>query len=177
MGEVRCRSSVSSLRKGLPEHNRVVAFAARRCSERDAVVTEAMSDPVTVEPTTTVAELVDRLVARSARAACVLDDGRLAGIVTKTDLGRLADDDDLGALFVRDLQTPSPRTVSVTATIAEAAEIIAREDVHQLPVLGSAGQLVGIVTTQDLERWLVRSGDAAAPAVVGRIRGRAGRTG
>ena len=50
---------------------------------------------------------------------------------------------------IRDIMTSSPTTVETSTTVAEAAKIMASEDVGPLPVV-DGGRLVGIVTDRDL---------------------------
>jgi CBS domain-containing protein len=55
---------------------------------------------------------------------------------------------------VRDVMTKNVITISPTATIVEAAELMEKHDVNRLPVV-SEGKLVGIVARADLIRALV----------------------
>ena len=50
---------------------------------------------------------------------------------------------------IRDIMTSSPTTVETSITVAEAAKIMASEDIGPLPVV-DGGRLVGIVTDRDL---------------------------
>ena len=50
---------------------------------------------------------------------------------------------------IRDIMTSSPTTVETSTTVAEAAKIMASEDIGPLPVV-DGGRLVGIVTDRDL---------------------------
>ncbi|HEX2876070.1 MAG TPA: CBS domain-containing protein, partial [Polyangiaceae bacterium] len=55
-----------------------------------------------------------------------------------------------------DLMTPVPLTVPETASVAEAAAIMAREHVHRLFVTGQGGTLTGVVAAMDVVTWLGR---------------------
>ena len=50
---------------------------------------------------------------------------------------------------IRDIMTSSPTKVETSTTVAEAAKIMASEDIGPLPVV-DGGRLVGIVTDRDL---------------------------
>lgn len=53
------------------------------------------------------------------------------------------------AKSVRDVMTPSVRTVSPSQSLAEAAEVMKGEDVGSVPVV-EEGRLAGIVTDRDI---------------------------
>jgi CBS domain-containing protein len=50
---------------------------------------------------------------------------------------------------VRDVMTNNPTTCEPSATLVDAAKVIAREDVGSVPIVES-GRLVGIVTDRDI---------------------------
>jgi CBS domain-containing protein len=90
----------------------------------------------------------------------VLDDGRLAGILSRGDV-RGAWASEVPSLFhhehhwllagkpVRRFMTPDPVTVAPTATVTDACLRMLEHDIGGLPVV-ERGQLVGILTTSDL---------------------------
>jgi predicted transcriptional regulator len=91
--------------------------------------------------------------------------GRLVGILSLTDIMRLsfgnvfaaqeeADYAVLEMLSIEQVMRHQPRTVSPDDTIKEAAEILANEEFHALPVVED-GRLVGIVTTTDVIKYLL----------------------
>lgn len=51
---------------------------------------------------------------------------------------------------VQELMTPSPTTVSEDATVIDVARIMRDEDTGAVPVVGSDGQPVGLVTDRDI---------------------------
>ena len=50
---------------------------------------------------------------------------------------------------VRDVMTSNPTTCEPTATLVDAAKVMAREDVGPVPIV-EAGKLVGLVTDRDI---------------------------
>ncbi|HEY6725185.1 MAG TPA: CBS domain-containing protein [Polyangiaceae bacterium] len=139
-------------------------------------VTAVMASPVvTVDSETPVRDLLRLFVAGGIGAVPVVNArGEPVGVVSKTDVLRAVYEDpscagpaiaaeseverDLPAqgsdLRASGLMTPSPLTVPESASIAEAASIMAREHVHRLFVTGQAGSLSGVVSAMDLVSWL-----------------------
>ena len=65
---------------------------------------------------------------------------------------------------VSDFMTPDPITLTPGATLNEAAEAMVRNEIHELPVVDSAG-IVGIITERDLRALFgqrLRDGDYAS---------------
>lgn len=136
-------------------------------------VTAVMASPVmTVDAETPVRELLRLFVAGGIGAAPVVNPrGEPVGVVSKTDVLRAVYDDPSAAnpavateppparesdLRASDLMTPGPLTVPESASVAEAASIMAREHVHRLFVARQAGSLSGVVSAMDIVSWLGR---------------------
>ncbi len=71
-------------------------------------------------------------------------DGQLVGIVSRRDIFRKFEEDQLSLIMKKEIMTISP-----DATIEEAAEIFYTKRIHRLPVVED-GKLVGIITPTDL---------------------------
>ncbi|MFZ5442803.1 MAG: CBS domain-containing protein [Myxococcota bacterium] len=54
------------------------------------------------------------------------------------------------ALSVRDLMTPSPHTIGVRLSLADAAKMMKKYEIRHLPVL-EAGALVGVLSDRDVQ--------------------------
>ncbi len=52
--------------------------------------------------------------------------------------------------------TLDPITISVEATISEAAQVMLSEKISGLPVINDEGKLVGIITESDIFRMVVQ---------------------
>jgi CBS domain-containing protein len=126
-------------------------------------VTEFMQKSViTVSPELPVGEL-ERLLAEEeiGGVPVVADDGRLLGIVSKTDVVRaLAEsvEGGLGELFppeqsVEDIMTPSVVTVGPSASLAEVARLMIDGRLHRV-LVADGGRILGIVTPFDVLRVL-----------------------
>lgn len=142
---------------------------AAEASYRSAVVSESLrgipvrqlmsSEYIAVEPSIPVSDLVHEvLLPRTARSAVVLQDGRLAGIVTLTDIKKVARD-RWERVTVGEIMTPVPRVVTVEPE-SEVLQLLRRldeGDLHVLPVIrdGDDGPVVaGIVSRSHLIRFL-----------------------
>jgi CBS domain-containing protein len=126
---------------------------------------ELMSEPVvTVRPRTPAKAAIALLAAHGFTALPVVDDGRLVGVVTESDLlrGRVVTDartshapattpeTTVGAVMTRD-----PRTVAPNTDVAKVARLMLDERLRSVPVLEN-GLVVGVVTRRDLLRVLAR---------------------
>ena len=77
-------------------------------------------------------------------AVPVLKDDKLVGIVTRKDILRKIDEDQLALLM-----TPNPVTVQVDTSIQDIVKILATTPFRRLPVLKD-DKLVGIITVRDI---------------------------
>jgi CBS domain-containing protein len=138
------------------------------------------SQVITVSPHASIREVAQLMREHTVTALPVVTDaGKLVGIVTEIDLitrhapprqpqyipllwglipMRLDDYSTykeqvrhILAVFVEDLMTQDPATVTPTDTIEHAAELMVKPGHRSLPVLEN-GKLVGIVTRTDLVR-------------------------
>ena len=117
----------------------------------------------TVDAGATLAEIAEALAADEVGALCVIEDGRLAGIVSERDVvvhiaaGANPAHLTAGEAMSNDLVTASPDD-----SVLEAAKRMEDAQVRHLPVLDE-GDIAGIVSMRDLFMVLV---DANDPAVV-----------
>jgi CBS domain-containing protein len=85
--------------------------------------------------------------------------GRPIGIVSRTDVLRWATQErtSLPAATVADVMTPVTFSLPANESVAKAAALMVFEHVHRLPVLAPSGEVIGIVSSHDVMRWLARS--------------------
>jgi len=119
-------------------------------------------DPVTVTPSTDVAEAIRQMKRANCRRLPVLDNGRLVGIVTLHDMygilphhvnpakADLAPGLESG-IAVGDVMTRDVITAEPTEPLEEVAERMRRNRVGGIPVV-HRGVLVGIITESDIFR-------------------------
>jgi CBS domain-containing protein len=106
-------------------------------------------DLLTVEGGLPVVAVAKRMVDRNVGAVLVLDDGRLAGIMTERDLMRavacgLGDD-----AVVRECMTADPDTIAPDDTIEHAAVLMIHGGYRHLPVV-DGDDVVGVLSIRDL---------------------------
>ena len=150
-----------------------------------ATVADIMDpEPVTVSPDSTVEEVVRTLKEHGLPGVPVVNEAnRCVGMITEADLVLAGEEGDLhiphyveimgGVVFLEPLRgfearlrkavatraaemmTDDPVTIDVTASVRDAARIIADEGFNRLPVV-EHGRLVGIVTRVDVLQALAR---------------------
>lgn len=125
-------------------------------------------DVVTVEPQTTFKTCVRLMRMHGVGSLPVVDGVKLVGILTVTDLmfkelrltvreryeGNGVRDRSLsaGAMMSRNVVTITP-----DAPLVAAVRLMFERQINQLPVVGGAGQLMGIISRSDILRVFLRS--------------------
>lgn len=95
----------------------------------------------------------------------VLEDGKLAGILSKNDLNqveflcdfvgeRLEQSTIFKSLSIQELMTENVKSLKVDSTISEAVQIFSNNSFQSLPIMDN-GELVGIVTTKDVFGYML----------------------
>lgn len=59
--------------------------------------------------------------------------------------------------LVREVMTPIAVTLAEDAPLSQAAALMAQEELHRLPIVSKTGQVVGVLSTMDVLRWLGRN--------------------
>jgi CBS-domain-containing membrane protein len=162
------------------------ASRTRLPSEADRTsISEVMTrDVLCVRTDVSVEALTALFLDRKIGALPVVDgDGHPIGVVTKTDLVRyaregddLARDEpsplisadgaelepdryqvhDLTRATAHDVMVPFAFTLREEEPLSRAAALMAIEQIHHLPVVAADGQVVGLLSSQDLVRWIAR---------------------
>ena len=129
---------------------------------RDTPIVRIMTtDPITIGSADSVADARALFESRNIHHLPVVDDGKLAGIVSSADMLKLflADEraDLLANARVRQIMEVCPVTLDARATLREAAEKLRIGSFHALLVIDEERALVGIVTSGDLIDALLKS--------------------
>ena len=109
-----------------------------------------ISDPVTVGPDATLAELDTLCGTYKISGLPVVDHDRtLLGIITNRDL-LFVPADDFARRTVRELMTPMPLiTGPVGISREDAAGLLAKHKIEKLPLVDDLGRLRGLITVKD----------------------------
>jgi len=122
--------------------------------------------PITVDPSTFLLDAALILRASAIRHLLVVEDGRLAGVLTDRDIQRCApsrlipiSEEEYNAVFdgttVNRVMTRAPLSVSPDASLVTAIGMMQQSRLGCLPVVEN-GALVGILTRSDLVDALQR---------------------
>ena len=106
--------------------------------------------PVSLPPDTSIRAAAEHMRTQRVSSVLLVEDGALLGLVTDRDLRNrvLADAMDT-ARPVRDIATLRPYTLQAHSPAFEALLLMARANIHHVPVLDGK-QVVGMVTANDL---------------------------
>jgi CBS domain-containing protein len=116
-------------------------------------VKEVMTiDPVCPEPDTPLPKIAAMMVEHHCGAIPIVNDGRIAGIVTDRDITCRTLPHKINPLdgTAMDVMTREVITITEDGTAESAARIMERTHVRRLPVMNAEGRIVGIVSATDL---------------------------
>lgn len=116
----------------------------------------ARSDVVTAGSNTSAMELAVLMDDEDVGSVVITDGETPRGIVTDRDLtvNVLAEGTDPDEISASDVMSTEPTTVDRDAGFYRATELMAQHGVRRLPVCDDDGQLVGIITVDDLNELL-----------------------
>ncbi|MBW1779418.1 MAG: CBS domain-containing protein [Deltaproteobacteria bacterium] len=123
-------------------------------------------DVITVDANDSMAHASQLMKENHIRGLPVMNNGKLAGVITDRDLKKASASDahtlDIHELLylidrikIKDIMTQDPITIPVDHTIEEAAEMLLNNKLSGAPVVNNDGQVVGIITQADIFRVLV----------------------
>lgn len=112
---------------------------------------------VTVSPTTPVKEIASLLVGARVSGVPVVDEGRVVGIVSESDILPVHEGDPGHSVKIAgDVMNPKVVSLIEAMTVTEAARVLQRHRIKRAPVT-RGDRLVGIVTRADLLRPYLRT--------------------
>lgn len=134
----------------------------------DVSIEEIMTKQVhTVDVNDKMIDVRKMMAHNHIRHAPVLKDGKLVGILSLTDVQRMTFsntfgddeegvDDAISDMFSAEMiMHKHPETLFNTNTVREAAQKFVDREFHALPIVNGNEDLVGIVTTTDVLRFIV----------------------
>jgi CBS domain-containing protein len=137
---------------------------------------------VCISPDLSLNDLVMVLIEHGISGTPVVNaDGKAIGVVSKTDVLRdsyeklevaehksarksLDADDEVGSrLLVREVMSARVLSLPESASVAEAAALMALEGVRRIPIVDDLDRVVGIVCATDVLTWLAREAGYVVP--------------
>ena len=130
------------------------------------VINRMTKNPITVTADTKVDEVAHLMKKHNFRRLPVVDDGKLVGFLSDSDLMRVAPSPAttlsryeinslLAKICVRDIMKKDVVSVNVDATIEEAALIMYKNKIGGMPVVSNMGAVVGVITETDIFKTFV----------------------
>ncbi|MEZ4449851.1 MAG: CBS domain-containing protein [Nannocystaceae bacterium] len=135
--------------------------------KRSERITHIMSaEPVTAHEAMKLSDVRKLLADKKIHHVPVVSGRRFIGLLSATDLMRVSYGDVysqdvrtvdalLDTMSIREVMSEDVVTAPPTATIHEVAELLANGSFHSVPIVDEAGDLVGIVTSTDVIRFLL----------------------
>ena len=123
------------------------------------------SDPITVHHGDPISKIRKTFADSGVNHLPVTSGDKLVGLVSWTDMMRVSFGDSFGQSAaaedavldhthkLEDIMNSEPVTIGSDRAIREAAEVLSEANFHALPVVDD-GKLVGILSTQDLIKYL-----------------------
>ena len=130
------------------------------------VINRMTKNPMTVTADTKVDEVAHLMKKHNFRRLPVVDDGKLVGFLSDSDLMRVAPSPAttlsryeinslLAKICVLDIMKKDVVSVNVDATIEEAALIMYKNKIGGMPVVSNMGAVVGVITETDIFKTFV----------------------
>lgn len=123
-------------------------------------------DLMTINPQDRLVHARRMIIDEDVGRLLVMDGSQLEGIITAKDIAcsmisfrKVVPDKYQSArirnLIVADIMTQNVRTISESATIADAAAMMVNEEYSGLPAVNESGDVIGIITKTDLIKFIV----------------------
>ena len=123
-------------------------------------------DVISTGPDVIIAEVIELFSDHGIHHLPVVSDGELIGIISTTDimeygLAELSDEDKhteynpLDETLVSQVMKTDLITVDAGTTVFQVSELLAKNDIHSIPVVDEDNVLEGIVTSRDLIQYLL----------------------
>jgi L-aspartate semialdehyde sulfurtransferase len=114
-------------------------------------VKDSMRAAVTISHDSSVEEVSKLLIGKGVNHIPLLKEGRLDGIVTSWDIAKAVSEGKkkLGDVAVKNVITAQPNE-----TLGIVAERLRKKNISALPVVDAQGKLLGIITAEDISRFV-----------------------
>jgi IMP dehydrogenase len=124
-------------------------------SELSEILDVKGGDVLRIEAEASVFEAVRRMVEANVGSLLVLEDGKVAGIVTERDYLRRVtlEDRDERTTPVREIMTSELMYVGPDASVEECMAVMTERRIRHLPVLADEQTILGVVSIGDLVKF------------------------
>ena len=111
----------------------------------------AMRKPISVSTSDTVRLVAEKMALTDERAAAVVEDEQVIGIVSEKDIVQkcVAKGGDTDSTQVSTIMTPDPITIDASASVVEAIDNMVGGRFHHLPVIKD-GDFIGLIFADDV---------------------------
>ena len=135
---------------GIVHKNLTVQEQAEQVRRVKKFESGVVKDPITIDHTATIAELIELTRANGISGVPVMKDGDLAGIVTRRDLRFETDTSQ----SISAIMTPREQLVTVKegASSGEVQRLLHQHRIEKILVVDDAGALVGLITVKDFDK-------------------------
>jgi len=139
-----------------------------------AVLQQKGSRVWSVPPDATVYDALLMMAQNEIGALLVLESGQLIGLFSERDYARkvILHGRASKETAVSEVMLKNPSTVSLACAVSDAMKIMTETRVRHLPVIGSSGSVVGVVSIGDLVKWIITSQDETIEQLHSYISGR-----
>jgi CBS domain-containing protein len=133
---------------------------------------EKGNDIKSISPGQTIFECAAIMTECKVGALMVMDNGKLAGIISERDILRklVVHGDDPKKVLVEKLMTKDVLTVTDKTTVREAMHIVTEKRIRHLPVMED-GKLIGLISIGDLTKWALQLQEQQISSLTNYIQG------
>ena len=135
---------------GIVHKNLTVQEQAEQVRRVKKFESGVVKDPITIDHTATIAELIELTRANGISGVPVMKDGDLAGIVTRRDLRFETDTSQ----SISAIMTPREQLVTVKegASSDEVQRLLHQHRIEKILVVDDTGALAGLITVKDFDK-------------------------
>jgi len=96
---------------------------------------------------------------------------KIVGIITERDVVRIVGsfDQTLYHLPVREIMSKPIISIAPTCSLKDAIETMQLKNIRRLPVIDQEGKLVGIITSRDLFKMIIKNQDTTSTFISGNL--------